>query len=65
VSAPRCRPSLGDLEAATARTAAVMADPQASAADRARAAELEEALYLDCPDWPDPVADAEMEAGIG
>jgi hypothetical protein len=42
-----------------------MADPQASAADRARAAELEEALYLDCPDWPDPVADAEMEAGIG
>jgi hypothetical protein len=38
-------PTRADLDAATARTAAAMADPSASTADRERAAELEETLY--------------------
>lgn len=53
----------GDLEAATARTAAVMADPTASPIERMRAAEAEEAVltaYLQRPE-----ASAELEAGIG
>ena len=52
-----------DLEAATARTAAAMADPSASPIDRMRAAEAEEAAltaYLQRPE-----AQAELEAGIG
>jgi len=51
-----------DLEAATARTAAVLADPSASPLDRMRAAEAEEAVltaYLQRPE-----AEAELEAGL-
>jgi hypothetical protein len=57
-----------DLDAATARTAAVIADPSASRGDVERAAELEQAVYLACPD--DVVAayeaetETELEAGI-
>ena len=49
-----------DLDAATARTAATIADPHASRADVERAAELEEAAhnaYLGRPG-----ADAELQA---
>lgn len=45
------QPTQAELLAASARTAAVIADPSASGADVERAAELEEALY------------AELEAG--
>ena len=57
------QPALADLDAATARTAAAIADPAASLADVEHAAEAEEALYLACPDWPSPEADAELEVG--
>ena len=53
-------PTRAQLDAATARTAAVMADPAASRAQRARAAEMEQAahiLYLQRPG-----ADAELQA---
>ena len=39
-------PTLADLDTATAVTAAVLADLKATAADRLRAAEAEEAAYL-------------------
>jgi hypothetical protein len=57
-------PTRADLDAATARTAAAIANPDASLADVERLAEAEEKLYLACPDWPSAEADAEMEAGI-
>jgi hypothetical protein len=53
-------PDRTDLDAATARTAAVIADPRMSRADVERAAELEEAVhhgYLQRPG-----ADAELQA---
>jgi hypothetical protein len=49
----------GELDQATARTAAAMANPSASPADRERAAELEERAhhaYLE-----NPGADAELQ----
>jgi hypothetical protein len=52
-------PTRDELDQATARTAAAMADPHASAADRERAAELEEKAhraYLERPG-----ADAELQ----
>jgi hypothetical protein len=45
VTAPAWQPTSAELQAATARTAAAMADPAISPADRERAAELEAALY--------------------
>jgi hypothetical protein len=56
-------PTRADLDAATARTAAAMADPSASLADRERAAELEEAV-LEAYQDTGPEALAELEAGI-
>jgi hypothetical protein len=55
-------PTLADLDAATAATAAAIGDPEASLADVERAAELEEATltaYLQRPG-----AEAELEAGL-
>ncbi|MGH3225764.1 MAG: hypothetical protein ACRDPY_44975 [Streptosporangiaceae bacterium] len=55
-------PTRADLDAATAATAAAIADPAASLADVERAAGLEEAVtaaYLQHPG-----AEAELEAGI-
>jgi hypothetical protein len=48
----RWAPGRADLEAATARTAAAIADPAMSPADRQRAAELEEALYSEIEPGP-------------
>jgi hypothetical protein len=62
VSARAWPPTMADLDAATAATAAAIADPSASRADVERAAELEEAVftaYLAVPG-----AEAELEAGI-
>ena len=64
MTAAAWQPTLADLDAATARTAAMIADPAASLADVERAAEAEEAVYLACPDWPSPAADAGLEAGL-
>jgi len=44
--------SQADLRAATAATAAAIADPDASLADVERAAELEEALYAEIEPGP-------------
>ncbi len=55
-------PTRADLDAATARTAAAIADPSASAADVERAAELEEAVFAAY--LRRPGAAAELEAGI-
>lgn len=49
-----------ELDAATARTAAVIADPHSSAADIQHAAELEERVHLD--HLSTPGADAELQA---
>lgn len=62
MSARAWLPTLADLDAATASTAAAIADPSVSLADVERAAELEEAVltaYLQQPE-----AEAELEAGI-
>jgi hypothetical protein len=60
-------PTRADLDAATARTAAILADPAASRAQREHAAELEQAvhiLYLQRPGADAELqAEAEMEAG--
>jgi hypothetical protein len=60
-------PTRADLDAATARTAAVLADPAASRAQREHAAELEQAvhiLYLQRPGTDAELqAEAELEAG--
>ena len=53
-------PSRADLDAATARTAATLADRAASPADVQRAAELEEAVHLAY--LRHPGADAELQA---
>ena len=56
-------PSRADLDAATARTAATLADRAASPADVQRAAELEEAtLFAYAATGAEAVA--ELEAGI-
>jgi hypothetical protein len=62
VSARAWLPTRADLDAATARTAAAIADPSASPADVERAAELEEAVlaaYLKRPG-----AAAELAGGL-
>lgn len=60
-------PARADLDAATARTAAVMADPSATPAERQHAAEMEQAvhnLYLQRPGADAELqAEAQMEAG--
>lgn len=53
-------PSRADLDAATARTATVMADPAASPQDRQLAAEVEEVTHLAYLERPG--ADAELQA---
>jgi hypothetical protein len=62
VSAPTWAPTRADLDAATARTAAAIADPAASLADVERAAELEEAAFTAYAQRPG--AEAELEAGL-
>ena len=57
-------PTRADLDAATAATAAAIADRTATLADVERAAEAEAATYAACPDYPslyDPEAEAEAE----
>ena len=62
-------PTRGELDEATARTAAAIADPFASRADVERAAELEEVAHLAYLTRPgadaELQAEAEMEAAIG
>lgn len=53
-------PTRADLDAATARTAAAIADPRISPADVERVAELEEAVH--CGYLRRPGADAELQA---
>jgi hypothetical protein len=53
-------PTRADLDAATARTAAVLADPTSTRADRVLAAEHEEAVHIRYLHHPD--ADAELQA---
>jgi hypothetical protein len=55
-------PTRADLDAATARTAAAIADPSASLADVERAAELEEAVLTAYSKRPS--AAAELAAGL-
>jgi len=62
VTARAWLPTRDDLDSATARTAAAIADPSASPADRERAAELEEAVFAAY--LRRPGAAAELEAGI-
>ena len=66
-SADDLLPTRADLDAATAKTAAVLADPAASRAEREHAAEMERAaliLYLQRPGADAELqAEAEMEAG--
>ena len=62
MSARAWLPDRADLDAATAATAAAIADPEASLADVERMAALEEAAltaYLQRPG-----AEAELEAGL-
>ena len=65
--ANRLLPTRAQLDAATARTAAVMADPRATRAQREHAAEMEQAahiLYLQRRGADAQLqAEAEMEAG--
>ena len=63
-------PTVAELEAATAATSAVLADPDATLAGLLAAAEAEEAAYCriftgpcDRP-GPEPEAEAELEAAI-
>ena len=60
MSAPAWLPTRAELDAATARTAAAIADPSASRADVERAAELEEKAHLAY--LRRPGADAELQA---
>lgn len=53
-------PDRADLDAATARTAAALADPRMSRADVERLAEMEEAVHLGY--LRRPSADAELQA---
>lgn len=60
-------PTRADLDAATARTAAALADPDMSRAAVERLAELEEAVHLAYLEQPgadaELQAEAELEAG--
>ena len=60
-------PTRADLDAATATTAAVLADPAATRAEREHAAEIEQAVHLRYLQRPgadaELQAEAEMEAG--
>jgi hypothetical protein len=60
-------PSRADLDAATARTAAVLADPAATRTEREHAAEMEQAVHVRYLQRPgagaELQAEAEMEAG--
>lgn len=60
MTARRWLPTRADLDAATARTAAAIADPRMSRADVERFAELEEATHLGY--LKRPAADAELQA---
>ena len=62
MSARAWLPDRADLDAATAATAAAIADPAAGLADVERAAELEEAVFAAY--LRRPGAEAELEAGI-
>ena len=53
-------PTRADLDAATARTAAAMADPSATRAEREHAAEMEQAVHIGY--LRRPGADAELQA---
>ena len=68
MSARAWLPTRADLDAATAATAAAIADPEASLADVERAAELEEAVFTAYLQRPGAGAElqvkAELEAGI-
>ena len=55
-------PTRAELDAATARTAAAIADPSASLADVQRAAELEEAAHVAYLQRPDADAELQREA---
>jgi hypothetical protein len=55
-------PARADLDAATAATAAAIADPSSTVADIYRTAELEEAAFAAYLERPE--AEAELEAGI-
>lgn len=65
--ADRLLPTRAQLDAATAKTATVLADPRATRAQREHAAEMEQAahiLYLQRPGADAELqAEAEMEAG--
>ena len=60
-------PTRADLDAATARTAAAMADPSATRAEREHAAEMEQAVHIGYLGRPgadaELQAEAELEAG--
>ena len=60
-------PTRADLDAATARTAALLADPDATFAEREHAAEMEQAVHIGYLQRPgadaELQAEAEMEAG--
>ena len=62
MTAPGWLPTRADLDAATAATAAVIADPSACPADVERAAEIEEAVFAAY--LRRPGAEAELEAGL-
>ena len=53
-------PTRADLDAATARTAAAMANPSATGAEREHAAEMEQAVHIGY--LRRPGADAELQA---
>ena len=53
-------PTRADLDAATARTAAAMANPSATRAEREHAAEMEQAVHIGY--LRRPGADAELQA---
>jgi hypothetical protein len=58
-------PITADLDAATAATAAAIADLRVGPAEVERLAEAEAATYGACPDYPDLYdPEAEAEAGI-
>ena len=62
MTAAQWLPTRADLDAATARTAAAIADPSATLADVERAAELEEAVLAAYAKRPG--AAAELKAGL-
>jgi hypothetical protein len=70
VSAPAWLPTRADLDAATARTAAAIADPDVGLVGVERTAELEEAAHLAYLERPgadaelQAEAEAELEAGL-